>query len=217
VVVAIIGTLLALLLPALNAAREAGRRVQCQNNLKQYGLALHAFHADFGTFPVGNDGRNWGFQARLLPYMEAKDMYDLCNFSYGNFIDTYGCWWWLPIQPNAKNVGLMTISQQNCPDDPHAGKDFADYWNDGYLYTNYFGVMGTSGAKKDGILLHGDNSAISERQITDGLSHTIIMGERGISELWLGCPYCAFGLDGDGEFDNLLSTEFGLSPGYAGQ
>jgi len=224
VVVAIIGALIALLLPAVNSAREAGRRVQCQNNLKQYGLALHAFHAEFGTFPVGNDGPQlgipfdrltgawWTFQARLLPYMEAKDMYGLCNFSWPN-----GCYDWLDRQPDDKNPCLMTVREQNCPDDPHTGKDFADRWNFGWLYTNYLGVMGTSGTARDGILLHGYNSAISDSQITDGLSHTIIMGERGISEYFFGCPYCAFGFDGDGDGDNVLSTEFGLSAGYVGQ
>ena len=54
VVVSIIGLLMALMLPAVSGVREAGRRVQCLNNLKQFGVALNAFHTDFETFPVGN-------------------------------------------------------------------------------------------------------------------------------------------------------------------
>ena len=84
VVIAIIGTLIALLLPAVQSAREAGRRVQCTNNLKQWGLALNAYHDANGRFPVGNvapderirspGGGWWGFQSRVLPFLESNDI-----------------------------------------------------------------------------------------------------------------------------------------------
>lgn len=91
VVIAIIGILIALLLPAVQSAREAARRMQCNNNLKQFGLALHNYHSTFDCFPgIGNDGRvtvdsltnsAYSVQARLLPYMEFASLHDLIDYS----------------------------------------------------------------------------------------------------------------------------------------
>src|SRR3990172_437780 len=84
VVIAIIALLIALLLPAVQAAREAARRSHCANNLKQFGLALSLYHNAQKRFPIGNvpqtpsattPSSHWGFQARLLPFLEAAEIY----------------------------------------------------------------------------------------------------------------------------------------------
>jgi prepilin-type N-terminal cleavage/methylation domain-containing protein len=79
VVIAIIGILVALLLPAIQAAREAGRRSACSNNLKQFGLSLQEFHDIHNTFPPGmtdDDTNNFGWGAYILPFMEQKPLWD---------------------------------------------------------------------------------------------------------------------------------------------
>ena len=88
VVIAIIGLLVALLLPAVQAAREAARKAECTNNMKQIGIAMHAYHDVVGAFPPGRlrsliDGRGQCFSAfaYLLPYMEQRPLYDATNFS----------------------------------------------------------------------------------------------------------------------------------------
>jgi prepilin-type N-terminal cleavage/methylation domain-containing protein len=86
VVIAIIGILVALLLPAIQAAREAARRTQCQNNLKQLGVALQNYHDTWESFPAGcvdqdgvdhnQDRGNWAWGAMLLPYLEQTALYE---------------------------------------------------------------------------------------------------------------------------------------------
>lgn len=83
VVIAIIGILVALLLPAIQAAREAGRRTSCNNNLKQLGIALHNYHDVIGVFPFGWSDRGAGWTTMILPFMEQKNVYDTLDFQEG--------------------------------------------------------------------------------------------------------------------------------------
>ena len=90
VVIAIVGILVALLLPAVQAAREAGRRAQCKSNLHQLGLALHNYEGVYRVLPpsiqvigTGNtlaDNGCWGILARLLPYFEQSNLFRQCVF-----------------------------------------------------------------------------------------------------------------------------------------
>jgi prepilin-type N-terminal cleavage/methylation domain-containing protein len=87
VVIAIIGILVALLLPAVQAAREAGRRSACSNNLRQIGLAVHNYMDTFGDLPPagcfvpGTTGDSWSAQARILPYLEQANLQNLITFT----------------------------------------------------------------------------------------------------------------------------------------
>jgi prepilin-type N-terminal cleavage/methylation domain-containing protein len=95
VVIAVIPVLIALLLPAVQAAREAGRRIQCNDNLKQIGLTLHNYHSANGTFPMGCSSGHWSSpvvynvkqnlsaQVQMLPYLEQQQVFNAMNFYWG--------------------------------------------------------------------------------------------------------------------------------------
>lgn len=140
VVIAIIAILVALLLPAVQQAREAARRTQCKNNLKQWGLALHNYHDVFNIFPpaLNNSGRynstafyttanrvqNTSGFVLLLPYIEQANAYSLYDFNQtGSLSNPYG----QPIAGNtAANVNApitsMSLPALLCPSHPNGGE-----------------------------------------------------------------------------------------------
>lgn len=189
VVIAIIGILIALLLPAVQAAREAARRIQCVNNEKQLGLGLHNYHATNGMFPPGvwsrdrNDKVYWGYAwtALILPYLEqgmvdeqidyTKQYYDGCQGLTGNWA-----------------VGSIPIAAYNCPSDPHSN-DLCEVGCGGTVedmrICSYAGATGYEDCRVVGStevlqdckgMLFGQK-AMKVRDCTDGTSHTLFAGE----------------------------------------
>jgi prepilin-type processing-associated H-X9-DG protein len=117
-VIAIIGVLIALLLPAVQAAREAARRMQCSNNLKQIGLGLHNYHDALQTFPVGVVGSEglrrtprttWSFL--IYPYIEQTALYQLYDVSATPNGVCYDTATW-------ERPGAAPVSSYQCPSDP---------------------------------------------------------------------------------------------------
>ena len=204
VVITIIGILIALLLPAVQAAREAARSMQCANNLKQIGLALHSFESAMGAFPPGhmakvrfsydyslNGGYEWPyFLHYILPYMEAQAYYTAIE---GAAFDLKNPWMDLPAWD--KRVNGLPLPMFQCPSDGMTSQ-WSDAWQaSGELMipkSNYLGFF--SG------LQDSDNYTIpidpatrglfrpyegtSLKEISDGTSNTMAVGEylKGVRE-----------------------------------
>jgi prepilin-type N-terminal cleavage/methylation domain-containing protein/prepilin-type processing-associated H-X9-DG protein len=213
VVIAIMGILTALLLPAVQAAREAARRTQCQNNLRQYAVAIHNYHDVHNILPIGNTwGRMWTFQSRILPYMEQGNIYNLIDYKYPSTCFDYGASR-QAIDPET-DPGNKMVTVDICPSDPLAGRISTTNGSTVGFHgcTEYLGVMGTSSTSNDGMFY--SDSRIGLESVKDGTSHTIMMGERGIpSDLYWGWTYCGAGYDGTGDGDNQCSTKYPFGPG----
>jgi prepilin-type N-terminal cleavage/methylation domain-containing protein/prepilin-type processing-associated H-X9-DG protein len=188
VVIAIIGVLVALILPAIQAAREAARRTQCKNNLRQLGVAVQTHHDSRGAFPMGRDGTNklavsWAFQ--LLPYLEQNAIYT--SFRKGVEVDH---------DDNARAM-RTPVATFFCPSRraPAADRDFD---NDDAATLKPGVAAGGDYAANVGDDMDNDGadvfepdeagpiytrSKISARQVTDGLSNTFAIGEKYITEL----------------------------------
>jgi len=194
VVIAIIGILVALLLPAIQAAREAARRSECTNNLKQLSVALHNYHDTHRTFPWGAAG-GWGYtwHAYILPYVEQQAVYKivpspLSDAGYGD--DSR------PTDPCTvlAQIGIKTFK---CPSQP-GGLNYSGSVNNvsGRNVGNYLGCAGgnlnrgtgqTSGVDprtSNGIMLaynmihtRGRIGPISMADVIDGTSTTVLVGE----------------------------------------
>jgi len=202
VVIAIIGILIALLLPAVQAAREAARRMQCTNNLKQVGLALHNYHDTFKTFPPGwivyedasgnvvKDESMFGWGTFVLPYMEQKPLYDQLAPDQDSLKQV--------IEKGAVGVALLQtpIESYICPSSKSDPLNADTYFKDTgtnsgnnipLATSNYVGCRGYSNKNgryaNNGVLFGGcgtpdKGKSVSFSKITDGTSNVFAAGER---------------------------------------
>ncbi len=179
VVIAIIGALIALLLPAVQSARETSRRIACANNLKQLGLALHSFHDAFGYFPPGRGGPAplvFSPQAFLLPYVEQGGLYGQIDFKSAPMSLVIAGVSYSGAANNA--AAIQTVSVLSCPSDPDEGRVPGST----YGGTDYAACTG-SGNVGYGTLVAADGvffltSSIRFADLIDGTSHTAAFSER---------------------------------------
>ncbi len=197
VVIAIIGVLIALLLPAVQAAREAARRTQCGNHFKQVGLALHNYHSTQNALPIGRMGSYYSYpngvdgesQRRswvmgILPFLEQGPAFDGVNFGAAFYSD-----------PN-KTVVLLTLSVFQCPSDSTSLQEsdtpnvrskgnLAANWGNSHYFQAEAGrggdgpdpFGGPAGTVSFGGAPFRGNVSLNFAEILDGLSGTLLLGE----------------------------------------
>jgi prepilin-type N-terminal cleavage/methylation domain-containing protein len=207
VVIAIIGILIALLLPAIQAAREAARRAACINNLNQLGVALNNYESAHGVLPPGTidkqgpihnvpQGYHMGWLVQLLPYIEEGVTYKNVDFSVGAYdkknaaarsvgIKLFVCSSFAGptrIQPRDATGAIVPP-----PIDPATGAELGPPPGSVFVST-YAGchndVEAPIDANNNGVLFL--NSHISQRDVTDGATHTIYVGEKLNNDADLG-------------------------------
>jgi prepilin-type N-terminal cleavage/methylation domain-containing protein/prepilin-type processing-associated H-X9-DG protein len=197
VVIAIVIVLGSLLLPAVQAAREASRRVQCLNNLKQMGIGLMAYHDVVGSLPMGYvaapnpkayaTSPGWSWAAMILGQVELIQLYNSANFN-------------LPVESDANLTTRRTgIGVYNCPSDRDFGLFTVDRDDSpplGGFYTNSYAACFGAGLEIDDFPDRGNglfrrNLIVRHADILDGTSETIAVGERGaclVKTPWVGAP-----------------------------
>ncbi|MGE3820676.1 MAG: DUF1559 domain-containing protein [Isosphaeraceae bacterium] len=179
VVIAIIGVLIALLLPAVQAAREASRRVQCVNNLKQIGLAIHGYVGSTGVLPFGQGPEptqswcGWSSLAMLLPYLEQTPVYQSINFDVPGGSD--------PSRPENLTAREVRIATFLCPSD-------VDRLTSPSGHNNYAACTGIDPNMNNGVTsglfggMYGPGPyvpvTVGLAEITDGTSQTVAFAER---------------------------------------
>ncbi len=201
VVIGIISTLIALLLPAVQRAREAARRSNCQSHLRQIGLALHTYHDTHGIFPPGwisvfngTQGNGFGWAARILPGIEQDNLSALINWDLRIVDDP----------ANSTRVATHAIPLYRCPSDdgPTHQTNYSSYANgqvNDEATANYVGSFGTRpildngtyGGPGEGAFYCNSNVRIAN--VRDGLSSTFLIGERRWVGLYPGTGVPNFG------------------------
>jgi prepilin-type N-terminal cleavage/methylation domain-containing protein/prepilin-type processing-associated H-X9-DG protein len=196
VVIAIIAVLVSLLLPAVQNAREAARRTQCRNNLKQIGVALHNYHTSHNVFPPGYvsgvawpaTSNGWSWCAQLLPYLDQGPLHEKVNFG-------------LPVEDPANQAAVgVSVPALICPSDQIGGGTFSITDAVGNVVIaaaapmSYAATVGDDASEADGPTGNGTfyrNSRTRIADIIDGTSATVLVGERGwgfVNGTWSGAP-----------------------------
>jgi prepilin-type N-terminal cleavage/methylation domain-containing protein/prepilin-type processing-associated H-X9-DG protein len=202
VVIAALGVLIGLLIPAVQRARSASLRVSCANNLKQIGLALHQYHDAARKFPPGVHigGQRFypylAWEARLLPYLEQDSLWQVTMQALRKQ--------WVAFK-NPPHVGISTIMRVfGCPADTRV-QSVWEYKQWKVALSSYLGVEGINLTSKDGMLYL--NSSVRTADVTDGLSNTLLVGERPPStDFRFGWWYAGFGQSGTGSCDMVLGV-----------
>lgn len=193
VVIAIIAILVALLLPAVQQAREAARRSSCKNNLKQMGLALHNYHDTYNVFPPGNVIANHHSTAwvHLLPQLEAGNVYDQLDFNR-NVGFYFGATSAAANRPalNGTKIPAYSCPSSPLPDTKNQPCGACTGYTDTTLFAgSYILIRGANDhsstdntasrgpVSQGGIFWHNSNARM--RDITDGTSNTMVIGEQG--------------------------------------
>lgn len=208
VVIAIIGILIALLLPAIQAARAAAQRTQCKNNLRQIGVAMHSHHDAQRKFPIGcwewrpfgnMTKRQIAWSAYLLPYMEEANLAKRLDFTKA-FDDA----------ANA-SAAATVLSVYLCPSSKRLEQQI-----EGRGGCDYGGMFGERITRPNnpprGLMVQ--ERAYAARHVTDGLSKTIIVGEDSqfVDGQWINGKNLfdqAFALNAAPAFENDLRSEHG--------
>jgi len=195
-VIAIVGILVGLLLPAVQAARESARRVQCANNLKQLGLALVNYHDLHGRLPSGyvssisssgaETGPGWGWAALSLPYLEETPLWTTLDFRQ-------------PIESPDNAARKRLIPNLLCPSNDLSEPTWPAEVRDAagnpvrlicdVAFGAYVGMEGSTDVGPGGDGLFFRNSHVRFRDITDGCTQTIAVGERAYrlgEATWVG-------------------------------
>jgi prepilin-type N-terminal cleavage/methylation domain-containing protein/prepilin-type processing-associated H-X9-DG protein len=182
VVITIVGVLIALLLPAVQSAREAARRVSCLNNLHQIAVGLQGYHAATGSFPPGgiepafqvSGGRQFAWSAFLLPHIEQESLWAAIDFSKPSYAAA-----------NAQAAAAV-IPTYLCPSRPRTsplvkGCGATDY---GGLYGEAIGShpSGGSWVAENGVMIY--NRAFKIADVRDGTSNTLAVAENSLFPVW---------------------------------